>query len=285
MTVRACLRRRALALAVVFCAQGLLALLWAFVLALPVLRAVRQHPDGVFALYADGGRLALEVAARVEPAASPLALATGALMVLYAHGWLVLGGLLPSLFTSMERVSLVRAAGWSVQRTPAWLALGSMALGGYAVCGLWGYLAWPYAEARLTAGAAPSPLALLWLFPPALLAWVVTAWHDLARVQLAGDGGSSLTAASGALTRLARAPWAVLSRVLGYQLLGLGGMALAFGASTLWGGRRAAAAVVALALVQGLAVLGRFLARVSLLAELATPWRRPAAEGTPGNRR
>jgi hypothetical protein len=236
VTVSACLKRRALTLAMLCCAQGTLALLWALVLSMPLLRVLRLHPDGVFAVYSGGGRVALELGARVEPVAASLAFATALLLGVYAFGWLVLGGLLPSLFVTRERVSLVRAAGWSVQRTPAWLALGSMALAGYAVCALWGYFAWPWAEARLAVGPQPSPWALAWLLPPALFAWGVTVWHDLARIQLAGDGGSSLTAASGALLRLGRSPWAVFSRAAGYQLLGAAFLLLAFGASSVWGG-------------------------------------------------
>ena len=85
-------RKRALS---ALCAAQL-ALAWtaAAVVTLPLLAPLRRHPDGLFALYADGGRVLMELADASRPTLT-LALATlGLLAALYAALWMALGALL-----------------------------------------------------------------------------------------------------------------------------------------------------------------------------------------------
>ncbi len=271
---------------------GQLALAWAgaAIVTLPLLAPLRRHPDGLFALYADGGRSLMELADTSRPALT-LALTTlGLLATLYAALWMALGATLPVLAVVEPAPSLHRAASYSIRRLPTLAGLAVIALLGYALAAATGLFAWRHfahrAEAMVDVRAGDLLQARA-AIPALLLAALVTVWHDVARVWAAGSGEGIRASAADAFVVMLRAPLQTLGRALAYALAGALGVAAAYLASRLLGGRDGAA-LVALTLVQQGALAWRFAFRARWMMHLgalfrarATPLDETPAEAPP----
>lgn len=256
------------------------ALAWALAAAasLPALAPLARHPRGAWALYAEGGRLALDLARENRAALAATVLFVALALGLHALAWLFLGGLLPALFVTPQGPALHRAASYSLRRAPTLLALALAAGVGYGLAGLAAVFGSEYGERRalLLADERAGDLQQVWALLPALVLWfLVSAWHDVARVQAVGEGAGAGPAAVGATGRLLREPLKTLGAAAGYQALAALGPLAALGAAALWGGRPGAA-LGALVLAQQLALAWRTICRALWFAHLARPWREGA---------
>lgn len=265
-----------------------MALAWALaaVLTLPVLAPLARHPDGARALLGEGGRVALDVF-RAQSSGAAVALGAAALaLALWAAAWLALGGTLPALGAVEPAPALHRAASYSLRRAPTLAGLALVALTGYA-----------FAAAACWLGSGPLVLALLRGEPPftvaprdlvgvaagALVAALVTAWHDVARVVAIGRGSGTLGATGAALAWMLREPGATLGAAAIHAAAGALGVAAAYGAGLAWGGGGARAAV-ALVATQQLALAWRAAWRARWFFHLGARFRArsaPRAESPP----
>lgn len=251
------------------------ALAWSLALALGAVLAepLRAHPDGVFALYGEGGRLLLDYA-RVS--AAPLrmaALVAGAAVALWAVAGVLLGGVIPWVAASRIAIPTVpRAFAESVRRAPSLAALALMAGAGYGLAGLLGWYAWSFVG-RTTArlgDARATDLRHAWVALAALaVAGLVKGWHGVARYQCLGKSLTARTAAVEAAGRLVREPVRTLGRGVAWGALGLVGTLLAFGAGALLERNPAGWAVALLTAAQQLSLLWRVHCRMKWFVGLA----------------
>ena len=256
--------------------QIALAWLLAAVVVLPFTAPLARHPDGGRALYAEGGRILLDLARERGSTLGASLWAVGLVAALYAVQWFFLGALLPALGVTDEPPTLYKAAAYSLRRAPTLLALALMALGGYALAGATAWFAWTHADAH----AATMPdargadlLLVRSLLPALLVAGLVTVWHDVARVCAVGDGSGAPRAFAAAWSRMLREPVRTLGGALWFAALGALGGLVAYGAARLWGAQGATGAAVALALVEQSALVWRFVCRAMWFFHLTAPWR------------
>ncbi len=238
-------------------------LAWALAaaLTLPVLAPLARHPDGAFALDAEGGRVLLDVLRAQASGATVAAAAAGLALLAWWAAWIVLGGTLPALAAAEPAPPLHRAASLSLARAPTLLGLALVALTGYLLAAAAAVLGSGPLLAALAKGEAPptvSPRELVGVFAAVLIAAVVTVWHDVARAVAAARGAGVPGASAGAVGWIVRAPGATLGMAAVHAAVGALGPLAAYGAGFVWGGRSARAAVVALAVTQQLALAWRF---------------------------
>jgi len=227
----------------------------------PWLAPLAQHPDGSFALYGEGGRVLADVF-RMQSGVVHVGLGALALaLVLWALGWLSLGGTLPSLGVVEPAPALHHAMSYSLRRVPTLFGLALLALTGYVLAGVacWlGSASFLSAVARERPPFVLAPRDLVGLAVGMLLAALVTVWHDVARVVAVGRGAGTLGAAGGALRWIVCEPLETLGVAVTHAMVGWGGIALAYGASFGRGGHPTRAAVLALTVTQQFALAWRF---------------------------
>jgi hypothetical protein len=252
--------RRAATLAL-YAAQSVLPWGLAAVLTLPVLSPLARHPDGAFALYTEGGRVLGDVL-RAQSSGVSVALGVAALVgALWWAAWVVLGATLPVLGVVEPAPSLHRAMSYSLRRAPTLVALSLLALLGYGVAAVACGLASPGPLHALVRGETPATIAprdLHGLAAGGVGGALVTVWHDAARVVAVGRGAGAGSAAVAAVAWIAREPGATLGAALMHAVAGYAGVALAYGASLVWGGHSASAAVLALVATEQVALAWRF---------------------------
>lgn len=257
-------------------AQIALAWLLAAVVVLPFTAPLARHPDGGRALYAEGGRILLDLARERASTVGASLWAVGLVAVLYAAQWFFLGALLPALGVTDKPPPLYKAAAYSLRRAPTLVALALMALGGYALAGATAWFAWTHADRHASTmpdARAADLLLLRSLLPALLVAGLVTVWHDVARVCAVGDGSGATRTFAAAWSRMLREPVRTLGGAVWFALLGALGALVAYGAARLWGAQGATGAVVALALVEQSTLVWRFLCRAMWFFHLSAPWR------------
>ncbi len=242
------------------------ALAWLLGLAasLPLTSALSHHPRGAFAIDAQGGRLLGELIATQGRALEGAGAVVVVVVLAYAAVWTLLGGMFPVLGASAG-VRWHRAAAESLRRAPTLLGLGAIMVLGLALSGVAGY------AAATSAGRAAlhrydvrsvTLLGLVGYGVVALLAALLSVWHDVARVYAMARGKTALQASGAAALQMVREPLATVAAGGLFGLLGwswVGAAALVAGVLE-W--RSAPAAVLTLLVVRHLAVLGRVHARM-----------------------
>lgn len=244
-----------------YAAQSALPWGLAVVLTLPVLAPLARHPDGASALYTEGGRVLGDVL-RAQSSGVEVGLWVLALVAaLWWAAWVVLGATLPVLGAVEPAPSLHRAMSYSLRRAPTLVALSLLALVGYALAAVACGLASSRVLHTFLRGETPATIAprdLLGLAAGGFVAALVTVWHDAARVVTVGRGAGAGSAAGAAVAWIAQEPAATLGAALTHAVAGYAGVAAAYGASLVWGGSTAPAAIVALVVTEQLALAWRF---------------------------
>jgi hypothetical protein len=271
---------RGFALCALFAAQLCLSWTASTLVTLPALAPLRRHPDGPFALYAEGGRVLLEVLSNARQTLTLAGATLGLVALAYGLFWMLFGAMIPVLAVVEPAPSLHRAAAYSLRRFPTLAGLAVMALAGYALAGAAGLFAWwqlsRQAE-RMVDVRAGDLLQLRAVVPALLLAALVSLWHDVARTWAVGSGRGVRASTLDALAVMVTAPRQIFVRAMGLGLLGALSVVLAYLASRVFGGRDGAALVV-LTLVQQAALAWRFGCRARWLLDLGTLYR---ARATP----
>lgn len=243
-----------------------IALAWLLGLAAswPLTAALSRHPRGAFAIDSQGGRVLGELIATQGRALEGTGAVVAVAVLAYAAVWMLLGGMFPVLGASAG-VRWHRAAAESLRRAPTLLGLAGIMGLGLALSGVAGYVA------ATSAGRAAllrydvravSLLGVAGYGVAAVLAGLLTVWHDAARVQAMARGRTALQASGAAALQMVREPLATVAAGACFGLVGwswVGAAALVAGALE-W--RSAPAAVVTLLVVRHLAVLGRVHARM-----------------------
>lgn len=245
----------------VWLAEALLAWALAFALGSVLADPLRAHPDGVFALYGEGGRVLLDYARTQAATLRMAAMVAGAAVALWSLAGTVLGGVIPFAAASRMAVPTVaRAWAESLRRAPTLIALGLMALAGYGLVGLLGWYAWSFVDRRAVAlvdvRAADLRHAAVVVVALALAA-LVRGWHAVARYQCMAKSLTALSAAGEGAGRVAREPLRTLGRGIAWAALGGLGTALAFGVGAALERNPAGWAVAVLTLAQQLSLYWR----------------------------
>lgn len=245
----------------VWALEGVVA--WSFALAIGTALAgpLTTRPEGVFALYGEGGRLLLDFA-RASSGALGLAGAVAlAAVALWALAGTLLGGVIPWVAASRMAIPTVpRAFAESLRRAPTLLALSLLAWVGYGLAALLASQAWSYVDRTTT--RLPDVRALdlrhaAALAAALLVASLVRAWHAVARFQALAKNLRALSAAGEAAGRLAREPVRTLGRGLAWALLAGLGTLIAFALSAALERNPAGWAVITLTVAQQLSLLWR----------------------------
>ncbi len=276
---------RRLSLALLFLGQ--LALVWiaATAVTLPVLAPLHRHPDGPFALFSDGGRVLFEMASTERISLLVAGASLALLSLLVAAIWMLLGGVIPVLAVVEPAPPLHRAASYSLRRMPTLFGLAVLALSGYALAGAAAGFAWvhlSHTADRLVDARAADLLRARAMVPAALIAALVTVWHDVARTWAVGAGRGVRGSTVDALAVMVTAPLKTLGRAALYALLGSLSVALAFVASHALGGRDGAA-LYALIAIQQSALAWRFGCRARWLMHLGALYRERTAPAETAN--
>jgi hypothetical protein len=255
-----------------------LAVSWlvASVITVPLALALQEHPDGVFALYGDGGRLAYEFYDSHRSTLTASGLMAALTAVLYGALWFVFGATIPVLGAVEPAPPLHRAASYSMRRLPTLTALAGIALTGYVLAGAAGWYAYGWLDRRaasLVDVRAADLLRVRAAIPAVFVAALVTVWHDVARVRCVVTGQGARAASVSALTVMVRSPLSTLGGALAWWLVGLTGPLVAYVASRGLGARREVGAIAALTLVQQLALAWRFVCRSGWLLGLGASQR------------
>lgn len=270
---------RRLSLALLF--LGELALVWiaATAITIPLLAPLHRHPEGPFALLSDGGRVLFEMVSTERTSLFVAGASLAVLTLLFAAIWLLLGGVIPVLAVVEPAPPLHRAASYSLRRMPTLLGLAVLALAGYAIAGAAGGFAWvhlSHTADRLVDARAADLLRARAMVPAALIAALVTVWHDVARTWAVGAGRGVRGSTVDALAVMVTAPLQTLGRAALYALLGALSVVVAFVASLALGGRDGAALYALIAVQQG-ALAWRFGCRARWLVHLGALYRERAA--------
>lgn len=255
-----------------------LALAWLLGLAAtaPLAGALSRHPRGAFALDAQGGRLLGELLVTRAHALEGTAAVVGVVVLAYAAAWMLLGGMLPVLGSSVG-VRWHRAAAESLRRAPTLLGLAAIAGLGIGLAAVTGYLAAGSAERAALHRFDVRSVSLLGLAGwgvAAALAWVISVWHDVARVHAMARGKTALEASGAAALQMLREPLATVAAGAGFGLVSWAWVAIAALAAGVLEWRSSAAAVVTLLLVRHVAVVGRVHTRMKWFVWLGA---RPSA--------
>lgn len=236
-----------------------------------VARPLRTHPDGVWAIFAEGGRIALDLYRNHGESIDLAVLVMLVGLLLWALVWLVLGGTLPTLF-SPRAPTLREAVAHSIRRAPTLLGLVGLYLLGLGIIAAVGVKG-EFWIARKTAHAGnlrdQQLLELAMSVPPLLLAWALSVWHDVARTRAFLRGIRASQAGVEAFSDVLHSPWRYLSSAAGYALLGQLAVGVAALAAMALEHNRAAWAVGALFVTQQLALAWRFACRARWFAWLA----------------
>jgi hypothetical protein len=242
----------------VWAAEALVA--WSFATALGVALAgpLTAHPDGVFALYGEGGRILFDYLRREGPTLELAGGVAAVLVALWALAGVLLGGVIPWVAASRMAVPTVaRAFAESLRRAPTLLALALLSLLGYGLVALFAWQAWAWVD-RATTHAVDVRAADLRhgavVLAALLLASLVRGWHAVARFQALGKSLRALSAAAEAAGRLAREPLRTLGRGLCWSAAAGLGTLVAFGAGAALERNRAVWAVLLLTAVQQLSI-------------------------------
>jgi hypothetical protein len=236
----------------------------ATVVTVPLLRPLQKHPDGYRALLSHGGRVALEMFTQQYDALTMAAALVVLVVLVYAGLWFVMGGTLPVLATVQPTPPLHRAAAYSVRRLPTFLGLGSLSLCGYALAAGAGALAWSQLH-KHTAAWMDAKAQFMYearaLVPVVVIAVLVTALHDLARVCAVATGRGALSSTGDALRWMLRSPVRTLGTGFLYACISMTAAVIAVIASRFWGSSANVMATVALVMTQQLALAWRFVWR------------------------
>lgn len=223
-----------------------------------------RHPLGFAAPFSQGGRLLgdlLTLHARAwEPIVGLLAVA----LLAWAMAWLLLGGMFPVL-ASNAGVRWHRAAAESLRRAPTLIGLAAIAGLGYALSAFAGYAATGWGERAAAARYDVRAVTLLGLAGyglGAVLAGLITVWHDAARMHAMAKGRSAMQASGVAAFQMVREPLSTVAAGAGYGLLAWSYVGAAALLAGLLESRNSVAAVATLMAAQHLAVLGRVHARM-----------------------
>ncbi len=243
-----------------------LALAWLLGLAAssPLLSALSRHPRGAFAVDAQGGRLLGELVATHGNALEGTTAVVAVVALAYAAAWMLLGGMFPVLGASAG-VRWHRAAAESLRRAPTLLGLAAIMVLGLVIAGAAGWVAATSAGRAALHRYDVRAVTLLGLAGwgvMALLAALLTVWHDVARVHAMARGKTALQASGAAALQMVREPLSTVAMGAWFGLVGwswVGAAALVAGVLE-W--RSGLAAVVTLLVVRQLTVIGRVHARM-----------------------
>jgi hypothetical protein len=244
-----------------------LALAWALAFAAThaIGGGVARHPLGAMAVRSQGGLLLGELLTGAGRASASVAAVVGVAALLYAAGWMLLGGVFPVVGANAG-VRWHRAAAESVRRAPTLLGLAGIAGLGYGLAGFAGYAASAWGErtaaTRFDARAVTALGVAGWALAAAL-AGLITVWHDASRAQAMARAKTALQASGAAAAQMVREPLATVAAGAGFGLVSwayVGVAALAAGLLDARSGQGWALGVVIA--VQHAAVLGRVHARM-----------------------
>lgn len=243
-----------------------LALAWLLGLAAtaPLTGALSRHPRGAFALGAEGGRLLGELLVTRAQALQGTGAVVAVVVLAYAAAWVLLGGMFPVVGASAG-VRWHRAAAESLRRAPTLLGLAAIAGLGFVLSAVAGYLAWGSAEraaAHRFDARAISLLGLAGWGVAAALGWLISVWHDVARVHAMARGKGALEASGAAASQMLREPLSTVAAGAGFGLVSWAWVAVAALAAGVLEWRASVAAVAVLLVVRHVAVLARVHARM-----------------------
>lgn len=252
---------RGAATAAIWALESLVA--WAFALAIghTLAAPLAHHPDGVFALYGEGGRLLLDYARTAATALDLAGAVTAAVIALWAIAGVFLGGVIPFVAASRMAIPTVpRAFAESLRRAPTLLALSLLSWVGYGLAALLAWQAWAWvdrASARLADLRAVDLRHAAVIAVALLVAALVRAWHAVARFQALAKNLRALAAAGEAASRLAREPVRTLGRGIAWSVAAGAGTLLAVALGAALERNPAGWAVLTLTLAQQLSLLWR----------------------------
>ena len=235
-----------------------------------LIRTLAHSPVGYQALHLAGGRWLGDLLALHAHAWEPTAALLAVALVAWAAAWLLLGGMLPVLGATAG-VRLHRAAAESLRRAPTLLGLAAIAGLGFALAAFAGYAATGWGERAAALRFDVRAITLLgWVGWPVggALAWLIGVWHDVARAHAMARGKTALQASGAAAFQMVRNPVATMATAAGFGLVAWAYVGAAAALSGLLDARTSVAAVVTLAVVQHLVVLGRVHARMKWFAWL-----------------
>lgn len=236
---------------------------WSFALALGSALAgpLKTRPEGVYALYGEGGRLLLDFARTSAPTLGLALSVAAAAVALWALAGVLLGGVIPWVAASRMAVPTVpRAFAESLRRAPTLLALSLLACVGYALAGVLAWQGWAWVDrtaARLPDVRAMDLRHAAVLAVSLLVASLVRGWHAVARFQALAKNLRALSAGGEAAGRLLREPIRTLGRGLAWAALAGLGTLLTFALGAALERNPAGWAAVTLTLAQQLSLLWR----------------------------
>ncbi len=189
---------------------------WAF-------RPLSGHPDGAWALWREGGRLAMDLLAQQSDVLDLFGRGGLLLVGLWGLGWLVLGAFYPLMGASPVGPSVGRALAEAVRRVRTTALIELLAAFGAALCAGMGWSLVRYlgrvSEALHDARRSDLRQAAAVALAVALFG-LVRCWRDVAMSYAMGQGRPALTAAGEGLGALVRMPLRTVGTGLWWMGLG-----------------------------------------------------------------
>ncbi len=252
---------------------GNAALAWSLAaITVPVaVQPLAERPEGVWALYREGGRLAMDLVG-MNGAAMQTALGAylAATLAVLAMG-IALGGFVPKMGASEIAPTVHEALSYAVKKMPTVLALAAIAGAGYAVAGALGWysVTWAMRTGEAIADISRRDLrTVAAVIPAVVIAGVVAVWHDVAKAVAMREGRPALVAALDALGAMGRSPLRTVGQWGLWGALGLLGPLVAWGVGQRLGWRASVEAAIALTVVQQLALGWRMHCRMKCFVAL-----------------
>lgn len=234
-------------------------------------RPLADRPEGPWALYREGGRLAMDL---LGSHGSALQTALGAYLVATAVVFVasvVLGGFVPKMGATEVAPTVHEALVDAVKKIPTVLALAGLAGAGYVAALALGW----YSVAYVQRGGDPmldiarrDMRALTAALPAVVMAGAVMCWHDIAKAVAMREGRPALTAALEALGAMGRRPLRTVGAWGLWGALGWVGPLVAWLAGQRLGWRASMEAAVTLTAVQQLALGWRVHCRMKTFVAL-----------------
>lgn len=203
--------------------------IFARVLLGPLRETLSRHPDGAAALWADDGRYLFDVLHKHSDLGAVSLDGFASLMVVFALGWCLFGGVLPALAIGARPPSVFRAAAESLRRAPTLIALATVTGLAFVLATALAWQSWRWALDPSTAAAsgnAAHARALASMIPAAVLVFAVSIWHDTARSIAISQNITAHRAALAAGLSLLRRPLSTAATALGFSLVGWSFVAL-----------------------------------------------------------